>query len=199
MDREQLLQQLHQYPDSWLKTSDVATLLGVSAKQVSQLKTRNAERFIAEEHHTVPEPGKPMEWSIAGILVLGDIAATDEAIATLNALQSTAITNSEETHPQPMTVSEDTPLQFAATFEEASSQAELEAEDAYVERVVQQLAQQTQHSYANHLLSRIEQGVQAQAGALREDPNQVAPVLGELLALRFGLSSETAKKVVGLA
>lgn len=195
MDREQLLQQLHQFPDSWLKTSDVATLLGVTAKQVSQLKTRNATGFIAEEHHTVPEPGKPMEWSLAGIIILGDLAGTDEAIATLDALQGAAITTTEDSLPHSSPALDDTRLQLEGAFKDASSQAE----DAYVARIVEQLSGQTQQSYANHLLDRIEQGVLAQATAIRETPDQVAPILGELLALRFGLSPKTAQQVVGLA
>lgn len=207
MDRTQIVQQLQQFPDSWLTSADVAVLLGLSGpKLVSQLKTRNPERFTAEEHHTTPDRGKSMEWSLSGIKLLCELASTDEAIATLNTLDGAPSDAAEDTHPHPMTPLEETSLQPAHTvedthhqFEDAFSGAPSETEDAYVNQVVAQLQNQTELAYANHLVERIQQGLMAQAGSLRENPRQVAPLLGEMLALRFGLSPDKARQVVGLA
>ena len=207
MDRTQILQQLQQFPDSWLKSADVAVLLGLSGpKLVSQLKTRNPEQFTAEEHHSTPDRGKPMEWSLSGIKLLCELANTDEAIATLNTLDGAASDAVEDPHPQSMTPLEDTSLQPAYPvedthhqFEDAFNGSPSETEDAYVNQVVAQLQQQTEQAYANHLVGRIQQGLMAQAGSLRDNPSQVAPLLGEMLALRFGLSPDKARQVVGLA
>lgn len=147
-----------------------------------------------------------MEWSLSGIKLLCRLANTDEAIVTLNSLDSSAKVTAEDTHPHPMTSLEDTSLQTTfpvedthPQFEDAFSGAPSETEDAYVNQVVAQLQQQTEQAYANHLVGRIQQGLMAQAGSLRENPNQVAPLLGEMLALRFGLSPDQARQVVGLA
>ena len=142
MDAQQFRIESLLAPGGCLPTAEIVELLQTDSNAIKLAKQRNAERFTEGTHFHKGQPGKPNEWTAAGVLTLCDLLKTDAVAEVKRALQQAP------SH-----------LSAAASAEELSPTINIEpsAEDeAYLDFLADSLmAQQYGANLANRLAAKM--------------------------------------------
>ena len=167
MDKQQFLIESLQAPGGCLPTNDVVELLGTNSNAIKLAKQRNSERFAEGTHFHKIGPGKPNEYTLAGVQVLCDLLTdVDPSVAEQLSGSPTDIT-ATATHT---TVES---LAHAVAIEPT------EDDEAYLDFLADSL---THQQYGNNLANRLAAKMAERLPQVQKDPQQMGSLLGKHLA-----------------
>jgi len=150
-------------PGGCLPTAEIVELLETDSNAIKLAKQRNADRFTEGTHFHKGQPGKPNEWTAAGVLVLCDLLKTDAVETVKAALQQQTVSVSAAPDGQTPTLT-----------------IEPNAEDeAYLDFLADSLmAQQYGANLANRLASKMAERL----STVQSNSTQMGELLGKHLA-----------------
>lgn len=166
MDKQQFLIESLQAPGGCLPTNEVVDLLGTNSNAIKLAKQRNPERFSENRHYHKGGPGKPNEYTLAGVQVLCELL-TDADPAVAAQLSESPADITPQAHP---TVE---PLAHAIAIEPTAD------DEAYLDFLADSL---THQQYGNNLANRLAAKMAERLPQVQSDPQQMGTLLGKHLA-----------------
>ena len=165
MDAQQFRIESLLAPGGCLPTAEIVELLQTDSNAIKLAKQRNADCFIEGTHFHKGQPGKPNEWTAAGVLALCDLIKTDAVGPVKAALQQAPVS-----------------LSAAASTEGVAPAVTIEpsAEDeAYLDFLADSLmAQQYGFNLANRLAAKMAERLPT----VQNNATQMGELLGKQMA-----------------
>lgn len=148
-----------------LPTAEIVELLQTDSNAIKLAKQRNPDRFNEGTHFHKGQPGKPNEWTAAGVLALCDLLKTDAVEAVKAALE----------HPTP-------PVSVSPSLDGLIPTLTIEpnAEDeAYLDFLADSLMAQ---QYGANLANRLATKMAERLSTVRNNSTEMGELLGKHLA-----------------